>query len=85
MPSFIYAQFHAFPASSPPIARPGDGRQRANMASLKATHLFWRHDFRHQGQHQRIDQIWGLTGEIGLLSVDIDANDRWVWDACRDL
>lgn len=30
--------------------------------------------------NQLIEQT-GLSGEIGLLSVDIDGNDYWVWDA----
>jgi hypothetical protein len=35
-------------------------------------------------KRENIDQVItsaGISGEIGLLSIDIDGNDYWVWDA----
>lgn len=57
-----------------------------NIAAVKARDLYWRHDLNAIAAFIDADNINGLieqggfSGEIGLLSIDIDGNDYWVWD-----
>ncbi|WP_109487964.1 hypothetical protein [Occallatibacter savannae] len=62
----------------------GDPRLRE---SLIHQGIFWRHDIRattafitRENINQLIQEA-GLDGDIGLLSIDIDGNDYWVWEA----
>ena len=58
-----------------------------NIEFIKRDNIYWRHDLKAvQGfiTKENINDLLrsnGITGEIGLLSVDIDGNDYWVWDA----
>lgn len=62
----------------------GDG---AAVAQIKASELVWRYDLRvcHAFvTRENIDSLIagaGIAGEIALLSIDIDGNDYWVWEA----
>ncbi len=57
------------------------------MAALRAEDLYWRHELTALGRfitRENINALLeeaGFTGRIGLLSVDIDGNDYWVWEA----
>jgi hypothetical protein len=63
-----------------------DGSE-ANMQVVKSDTIYWRHDLRAVAAFITKDNIndlitsAGISGEIGILSVDIDGNDYWVWDA----
>jgi hypothetical protein len=58
-----------------------------NMAKVRRRPNFWRYDLTALNAfvtRENIDSLIsgaGFTGETGLLSVDIDGNDYWVWDA----
>jgi hypothetical protein len=58
-----------------------------DVARLKRDSTFWRYDITVVSAFvtkENIDQLLadnGMTGEIGLLSIDIDGNDYWVFDA----
>ena len=58
-----------------------------NVSKIKKSNLYWRYDLTAIASFVTKDNINGLisssgiTGDIGLLSVDIDGNDYWVWDA----
>jgi len=58
-----------------------------NMDSLKQSEIYWRYDLQAVAAFVNCDNINSLferadfTGEIGLLSIDIDGNDYWVWEA----
>ena len=59
----------------------------ANVARIVADPLYWRHNLkavRAFVTRENINALLtqnGLQGEIGLLSIDIDGNDYWVWEA----
>lgn len=57
-----------------------------NIAFVKDDQISWRQDLTSVAQFittDNIDELFGAAGfrgEIGILSVDIDGNDYWVWD-----
>ncbi len=58
-----------------------------NMESLKASSLYWMYDITAKPAFVTRENINGLIeeagfgGPLGLLSIDIDGNDYWVWEA----
>ncbi len=63
-----------------------DGSQD-NIEKVRKSDLFWRSDIKAVAAFIQRDNIndlirsAGISGDIGLLSVDIDGNDYWVWQA----
>jgi hypothetical protein len=61
-----------------------DGDERS-MENLKARDMYWRHDLTalcrwiDRDNINAILQESGFLGPIGILSIDIDGNDYWVW------
>lgn len=63
-----------------------DGTQE-NIDYIKKDSIYWKHNLKAECafiDKDNIDSLIeknGISGDIGLLSVDIDGNDYWVWDA----
>ena len=63
-----------------------DGSEK-NIAHVKSSNLFWKYNltavaaFIDKDNINRLIEEAGFSGEIGILSVDIDGNDYFVWDA----
>ncbi|MDP4038778.1 MAG: hypothetical protein Q8P54_02350 [bacterium] len=63
-----------------------DGNEE-NINAIRNHDLYWRHNLK--AEHAFIDKINinrlltknGIKGNIGLLSIDIDGNDYWIWEA----
>ncbi|GAB4007701.1 hypothetical protein GCM10028808_12050 [Spirosoma migulaei] len=60
---------------------------KANIDYIKKTPIFWRYDLTPVNSFitvENINQILEANcfdGKIGLLSIDIDGNDYWIWQA----
>jgi hypothetical protein len=58
-----------------------------NIDFIKSDEIYWRYNLKAENAFVTRDNINdlirknGISGEIGLLSVDIDGNDYWVWEA----
>lgn len=58
-----------------------------NIASIRQDSIYWRFNLKAECAFLTRENInesiagQGVTGDIGLLSVDIDGNDYWVWEA----
>lgn len=58
-----------------------------NIDYIKKDDIYWRYNIK--AEHAFIDREnindlirrHGISGEIGVLSIDIDGNDYWVWEA----
>ena len=63
----------------------------ANIEYVRRSPNFWRYDLEAIARFvdcNNINTIFeeaGFTGEIGLLSIDIDGNDYWVWEAINSV
>lgn len=63
-----------------------DGSQQ-NIDFIKSGPLYWRHNLKAECafiNRDNINQLIsrnGLSGDLGILSIDIDGNDYWVWEA----
>lgn len=59
----------------------------ANVASIRNSSLYWRHDLTAVNAWIDRDNIndliraAGFAGDIGLLSIDVDGNDYWILEA----
>mgnify|MGYP003658073301 CR=1 FL=1 len=60
----------------------GDGK---NIESIKKQDIYWRHDLTakaawiHRENINDLIKSEGFEGEVGLLSIDVDGNDFWIW------
>lgn len=58
-----------------------------NITKIKKDEIYWRHDLKAKSAFvtaENINQLIeeeGIKGQIGLLHIDIDGNDYWVWKA----
>jgi hypothetical protein len=63
-----------------------DGSTRY-IEKLKQDNLYWKHGITSQCSFITADNIndiitsSGISGDIGILSIDIDGNDYWIWKA----
>jgi hypothetical protein len=59
----------------------------SNIDYVKNTDIYWKYDLTAVAAFIDVDNINtifrdnGFGGEIGILSIDIDGNDYWVWEA----
>jgi hypothetical protein len=59
----------------------------ANVASIRNDDIYWKHDLTALPAFvtaENINEILSqtpFTGEIGLLHIDVDGNDYWIWKA----
>ncbi len=59
----------------------------ANIKKIQSSEIYWRHDlsavqaFVTRQNINRLIQTQGMNGDIGILSIDIDGNDYWIWEA----
>lgn len=62
-----------------------------HVADIRADAVSWRHDltavcsFITSDNIERTIADAGFAGEIGILSIDIDGNDYWVWEAIKNV
>lgn len=67
-----------------------DGSEE-DIEYIKNDSIFWRHNlkaecaFIDKENINSLIQRNGISGDIGLLSVDIDGNDYWVWEAINSV
>jgi len=58
-----------------------------NMARLRRRPWFWRHDLQARAcfvTRENVDReiaSWAAGDDVGLLHIDVDGNDYWLWDA----
>ncbi len=63
-----------------------DGSEK-NINYIKKDPIYWQHNLKADCAFITIENINdiflrnGFSGEVGLLSIDIDGNDYWVWNA----
>jgi hypothetical protein len=63
-----------------------DGSEQ-NIYRLKQDKLYWQYNLKAEHSFITKDNINqlisqnGVTGDIGILSIDIDGNDYWIWEA----
>jgi hypothetical protein len=62
-----------------------------NIERVKSSAVCWRHgltavqSFITRDNINQLITAEGISGEIGLLSIDIDGNDYWVWEAIESV
>ncbi len=67
-----------------------DGSEN-NMEYVKNDNIYWRHDLKALSAFVTKENINDLiiqnklSGEIGLLHIDIDGNDYWIWEALNEV
>jgi len=63
----------------------------ANIAALVAEQAYWMHDLTAKSAFVTAENINGLIGDagfagpLGILSLDVDGNDFWIWESITDV
>lgn len=67
-----------------------DGSEE-NINFIQHDDIYWRYNLCAVSQFVTVDNIneifkdYGFDGEIGILSIDIDGNDYWIWNAIESV
>jgi hypothetical protein len=67
-----------------------DGSE-ANIARLRSSYFYWKHDLQSRAAFvtaENIDTLLASAGfdpDVGVLSIDIDGVDFWVWQAIKSV
>lgn len=67
-----------------------DGNEE-NILKIRSDRLYWLYNLKACCEFITCDNINdiflknGISGEIGLLSIDIDGNDYWVWESIKSV
>ena len=62
-----------------------DGSEE-HVSSIRSEQLYWRHDLTALARFITRDNInsiieeAGFSGRVGILSIDVDGNDYWIWE-----
>lgn len=62
-----------------------------NMMILKEDPIYWKYDLKSVNKFvdkKNINQVFadnGFSGDIGLLHIDIDGNDYWIWESISSI
>ena len=62
-----------------------------NIAALAQERAFWMHDLTAKSAFVTTENINGLirdagfAGPLGILSIDVDGNDFWIWESITDV
>ncbi len=62
-----------------------------NVRRIRATDFYWQHDLTARAAFvtaENINSLFaqnGFSGDVGLLHIDIDGNDYWIWRAVVEL
>lgn len=63
----------------------------SNVEEIRNSELYWKHDlnaihaFITSENINDLIRLGGFSKDVGLLSIDIDGNDYWVWEAITDI
>ncbi len=63
-----------------------DGSE-ANISYVKNDSIYWKHNLKAECAFVTVENINkiitnnGIQGDVGILSIDIDGNDYWIWEA----
>ena len=67
-----------------------DGSEE-NVTFIKSDEIYWKYDLTAKAVfitaeniNAKLDEA-GFSGEIGLLHIDVDGNDYWIWKAIEDV
>jgi hypothetical protein len=67
-----------------------DGSE-SHVSSIRSEQIYWRNDltalarFITRENIARIIEEAGFAGRVGLLSIDVDGNDYWIWEALTEV
>lgn len=62
-----------------------------NVEHIRNDEISWRHDltamcaFVNRDNIDTLLRLCGFSGEVGLLSIDIDGNDYWIWERIMEI
>lgn len=62
-----------------------------NIARLRRRPWFWKHDLETRAcfvTRENVDELiaeWAAGRDVGLLHIDVDGNDYWLWEAVRSI
>lgn len=59
----------------------------SNISSIQKEDIYWKHNLKAKHSFVTAENIndlimqEGITGNVGLMHIDVDGNDYWIWDA----
>ena len=83
----LHGSKYSIPARQRQLDWTGYRWQPSKHQTIKGDDIYWRYNLKAEHafvSRENINDLIrrnGIIGEIGILSIDIDGNDYWVWEA----